>query len=159
MKASSVIRFPLFTIALLCLGVLALSPGCTTKPRGIAQRTLTFTRPFKQTWNAVVAEALAFDTNAIADPLGRTVSLPNALIRQDSAESFANNPSAIHSWTTMRLHVNVEVIPKSSNETTVTIACRYFRMRNLDDDRWYSWPSTGKFERELLARIYARLER
>jgi hypothetical protein len=141
------------------MAALALT-GCSTPKGGVPQRAAQLPYSFAETWDAVVAEMNAFDTNSVANPFSGTVEITNASPDILYIEEFAIRPGAgLVSWGSMRMFVNVSVKPVTEKETAVSVACRYYRFRIGNDHRWYRWPSNGELEEDLLAKIATRLNR
>jgi hypothetical protein len=145
-------------LCLCALATLLIAPGCASKPRGVTQRTVILPHPYAATWNAVAEEMRALDTNSIVNPLAGTVRLHEATLLRNAAPYYAERPGAgIAEWTTARMNAEVTVEPVSETRTAVSVACRFYRMRVLNDDAWHRWPSSGAFEDEFIDKVSERL--
>jgi hypothetical protein len=118
----------------------------------------------------VVQEAAVLSTNSIADRLTGSVQTGDVAVHESwfSITNYACEPmSAFQDWSTARLSASFTVLPKSGNETQVTIACHFYRFststcrayrfRALAPDVWRRWASNGRFEQQLLSNITGRV--
>lgn len=129
-------------------------PGC-----GVIQQSISIPLPFEAVWPAVVQEAAGLSTNSIADRLTGSVQTDEVALHESwfPINDYACKPAgAFEDWSSARLTTSFTVLPKSGNETQVTISCRFYRFCTSSSDVWRRWPSNGRFEQQVLSNIAAR---
>jgi len=136
--------------------------GCAhapmTRPSGVEDQ-VSFNLPFERVWSAVAQEATSIDPNSKFDLASGTAETASLLVTQPPFpfSEYALNPSSSDKhWSTSTYSVNFLVNPITPDNVTVDVTCVFFRY-NASDAAWRRWPSTGRMEQGILARLRDRL--
>jgi len=152
-------RFLAAASSLICataffFGCASSRPGCD-----VLHRSISIAQPFDAVWPAVLQAAAKVSTNVTAERTMGSVQADEVALHEPwfPITAYACQPSGVFTeWGTSRMTIKFTVLPKSSNETQVTVACRFYRFSTAAGDAWRRWPSNGRFEQQLLSNVVAR---
>ena len=152
-------------IASICLlGLVAFLAGCThnkpSSPVPVVENQIRFHRSFGDVWAAVALEASALDPNSHLDLSVSTIETSELPLDEATFPflDYARNPASSGTgWGGARYQVRFLVVPISPHNINVRVTALYF-CYGTGPGAWRVWPSTGRMEQEILAKLVSRLD-